>query len=101
MAILAIFTGEGITQEMYDALRTEVDWEHQQPQGAIIHVASFDEHGDAHVADVWSSPENLDNFVNTRLMPAMQKLNMPPPDVAVFPVHNINAYANVRQHILS
>ena len=99
MAILAIFTGKGVTSDMYDALKAEVDWVHQQPQGAISHTASFDEAGDAHVADVWASPEALDHFVNTRLAPAMQRLNIPLPDVTVYPVHNIDAYSGVQQFI--
>jgi hypothetical protein len=35
MAILAIFKANGITKEMYEALRKEVDWEHQHPNGAV------------------------------------------------------------------
>lgn len=101
MTILAIFTGRGITAEMYDALKNEVDWVHQQPQGAISHTASFDEAGDAHVADVWSSPEALTQFVNKRLAPAMQRLNIPLPDVDVYPVHNLNAYSGIQQYVLS
>jgi len=101
MTILAIFTGKGITPKMYDALRAEVDWANQQPQGAIMHTASFDDAGDAHVADVWASPEALNNFVNTRLGPAMQKLNIPTPEVMVYPVHNIDSYSNVKQYIRS
>ena len=100
MAILALFTGEGITQEMYDALRREVDWEHQQPQGAILHAASFDEAGKPHVADIWSSPDTLNAFVGTRLLPAMQKLRIPQPDVAVYPLHNVNAFATIQDYLL-
>jgi hypothetical protein len=101
MAILAIFYGDGINQEMYDALRNEVGWENQYPNGAIVHVASFDEAGNAHVADVWSSPDALNEFVGTRLAPAMQKLNIPQPSVDVYPVHNINAYKAMQKHVLS
>jgi len=100
MAILAIFTGKGVTKEMYDQLRAEVDWEHQQPKGAISHTASFDEAGEAHVADVWNSSDELNTFVNTRLMPAFQKLNFPPPDVEVYPAHNINVFSSVRPYMI-
>jgi len=31
MAILAIFTGNNITKQMYESLRKEVDWEHKHP----------------------------------------------------------------------
>ena len=98
MAILAIFTGKGISKDAYDKVRKEVNWEQQYPEGAIFHAASFDEQGDAHVADVWASAEALDAFVQSRLIPAMQKLNVPPPQVEVYPAHNINAYAAIDQY---
>lgn len=97
MAILAIFTGMGITKDAYDRLRKEIDWAHQPPAGAILHAASFDEQGHAHVADIWASPEALNDFVNGRLMPAMQKANVLPPEVQVYPLHNIDAYAAIDQ----
>jgi hypothetical protein len=100
MPILAIFTGKGISKQQYEELRKEVHWENQLPKGAIIHIASFDEAGDAHVADVWTSPEELNEFVTTRLMPAMQKLKIQPPKVDIYPTHNINAYIAVSQFIL-
>jgi hypothetical protein len=76
-----------------------VDWVHQQPQGAICHTASFDDVGDAHVVDVWNSPEELDNFVNTRLAPAMQRHQIPLPQVDVYPVHNMDAFPGVKSVI--
>jgi hypothetical protein len=100
MAILALFTGEGITRQMYDALRQEVDWEHQQPNGGIIHIASFDDAGNPHVADVWSSPDTLNEFVGTRLLPAMQKLLIPQPQVVVYPVHNLNAFPAIQDYLV-
>jgi hypothetical protein len=100
MAILAIFTGEGITSEMYDALREEVGWERMYPKGVISHAAAFDEHGNAHVVDVWESPEALDEFVNTRLGPAIQMLGIPQPIVEVYPLYNLNAFAGIQRHLL-
>lgn len=96
MTILALFTGKGISTEAYDLLRSEVDWVHQQPYGAIFHAASYDDAGDVHVADVWASPEALDNFVNTRLMPTIQKHNIPIPEVTIYPIHNIDAFSGVQ-----
>jgi hypothetical protein len=34
----------------------------------------------------------MNDFVNTRLMPAMKKLNVPAPAVEVHPLHNMNVY---------
>lgn len=97
MAILAIFTGE-ITQSQYEALRQEANWEGQQPHGGVFHCASFDESGGIHVADVWESAEAMEAFVTDRLAPAMQKLQLMAPDVAVYPAYNINAYSTIERH---
>lgn len=100
MPILAIFTGVGFTKEMYEQLRPEIKWEIDNPKGGISHVASFDEEGNIHVADVWESAEEMDEFVKTKLAPAMQKFNIPMPKVEVFPTHNINAYKAIEKYML-
>lgn len=101
MPILAIFTGHGFTKDMYESLRPEVGWEHNNPKGGIFHVASFDESGNIHVADVWESAEFMNEFVATCLAPAMKKLNIPMPKVEVYPAHNVNAYKSIKQYTLS
>jgi hypothetical protein len=65
MAILAIFSGNNITKQMYESLRREVDWEHSHPTGVILHAAAFDDSGNnIRVVDVWESKEDLNRFVN-------------------------------------
>jgi hypothetical protein len=97
MAILAIFTGN-MTTAQYEALRKEVNWEGDQPMGGVFHAASFDDAGRIHVADVWESHETMNAFVERRLVPAMQKLGIAPPEVAVRPAYNINAYRAIEKH---
>lgn len=97
MSILAIFTGN-ISQSQYEALRQEANWEGQQPNGGVFHCASFDESEQIHVADVWETAEAMGAFVEQRLAPAMQKLKITPPDVAVYPAYNINAYHTVEKY---
>jgi len=97
MAVLAIFTGRGITKDMYEALRKEVKWESRHPDGGILHSCAFDDNGDLHVADLWESPEAMNGFVNMRLIPAMQKLGVPPPSVEVYPAHNTNVYPSAER----
>jgi hypothetical protein len=41
MPILAIFTGNNITKQMYETLGKEVDWEHNHPAGVILHAAAL------------------------------------------------------------
>ena len=100
MALLVIFKGDGFTKQMYEALRPEVKWESQQPAGGLIHACGFDEAGDLHVADVWNSMEEMNDFVGTRLVPGFQKLGIPMPQVSVFPAHNINVYPAAMRYLL-
>jgi hypothetical protein len=97
MAILAIFTGN-ISKAQYEAVRKVVDWEREQPKGGVFHAAGFDESDRIHVADVWESLDAMNAFVEQRLMPAFNTLGIAPPDVAVFPIHNINAYGSIEPH---
>ncbi len=97
MTILAIFTGN-ISKSQYDAVRKELNWEKHPPQGAILHAASFDDSGHVHVADIWVSAEAMGAYVEQRIAPTMQKLQISPPDVAVYPVHNINAYEAIEAY---
>ena len=97
MAILAIITAPDIKKNQYEALRKEVDWEHRQAEGMIFHAAGFDKSEGIHVADVWNSQESLDQFFNTRLIPAMQRLKINPPKAETFPLHNANATVAVDQ----
>jgi hypothetical protein len=95
MAILAIFTGDGFTKQMYEALRKEVDWEHNRPAGVIFHAASFDNSGNICVADIWESEQDLNNYFSNKLKPVMEKINAPLPKGEIFQIHNVNAYQGV------
>ena len=98
MPVLAIFYGKGVTKDKYDIMVKEVRWKDDHPKGGIFHAAAFDANGDAHVADVWDSQEDLDAFVAGRLIPIFQEHNIPAPQVEVFPVHNIDVYATVDRY---
>ncbi len=92
MAVLVINTADGLTRDMYETLRKEVNWEGNPPPGIIFHAASFDNSGNnICVADIWESEDNWNNFLNTRLKPSMQKGNMPAPKTQIYQSHNINA----------
>ena len=97
MAILAIFTGN-LTKDDYERLSKEIDWKGNWAPGAMMHVAAFDDAGGIHVADVWESAEKMNAFVEQRLMPAFQKLGFNPPNVEVYPAHNIDAHSSLSQY---
>jgi hypothetical protein len=93
---LVIFTGNNITKQMYESLRKEIDWEHNHPAGAILHSAAFDDAGSTvHVADVWESEEDLNNFVSSRLMPSMLNNRIPEPKVEIFQINDVSAFPGI------
>jgi hypothetical protein len=90
---LGIFTGNNITKQMYEDVKKEVDWEHKHPPGLILHAASFDDSGNTmHVADIWESEQDLNNFVSSRLKPGLERVNVPIPNGEIFLIHNVNVY---------
>jgi hypothetical protein len=91
MTILIFNRGEGFTKDIYENARKEVNWEGNPPPGVIFHAASFDKSGNICVAEVWESEDQWNNFLSTRLKPAMQKGNIPPPKTQIFQIHIINA----------
>jgi hypothetical protein len=79
----------GVTPEQYEEARSQVSWETEVPDGAVLHVAGFDDDG-LRVTDVWDSPEQFQRFVEERLMPAVQEIGIEgEPDVQLYPVQAI------------
>ena len=75
MATTMVMHWPEVTKEQYDELRGLVDWVSDRPPGAKLHVAWMGDDG-FHVVDVWDTPEQFQNFVNTRLMPAVQQVGV-------------------------
>lgn len=99
MVILAIFKTNKITKEMYEALRKEVDWEHQHPDGVVLHTAAFDNSGaNFRVVDIWESEEHLNKFVTSRLLPVMKKINMPMPEGELFQINDVSVYPSIDKY---
>ena len=94
MTILAIHTGDGMTKDIYENVRKEVNWEGNTPPappGVIFHAMSFDDSGKFCVAEVWESEEQWNNFFNGRLKSSMQKTNVSPPKAQILQIHKIDA----------
>jgi len=77
---------EGVTIDQYEQVRPIVNWEGNVPEGAVLHVCSHDGKS-LRVTDVWESAEDLNNFVNNRLMPETSKITDVQPQVEVYPLH--------------
>jgi hypothetical protein len=98
MVILAIFKTNAVTKEKYEALRKEVDWEHQHPDGELVHAAAFDNSGNFCVADIWESEEHLNNFINNRILPAIKKINMPMPEGEIFQINDVSTFPGIGKY---
>ncbi len=99
MTILSILTGNDTTKHMYEAIRKEVDWERNRPEGLLLHAAAFDDSGNnIRVADIWGSEEDLNNFLSNRLMPVMAKGAIPEPKVEIFQIEDISIYSGIERY---
>jgi hypothetical protein len=66
---------EGVTPEHYEALRPIVGWETDPPDGLVFHVAWFRDGGIV-VFDLWESPAQFDDFMQSRLGPGIKQLGI-------------------------
>ncbi len=89
MKIVMLMKWDGVTSDQYEKLRKIVNWEGNEPKGAVFHVAAFDGSG-IRVTDIWESGDDFNNFVQSRLMPGTAEVGIPgAPVVEVYPAHAI------------
>ena len=87
MATAMFMEWPGVTSQQYDEVRKLVNWEGETPDGAVLHVATFDAEG-AHIVDVWDSEDAFNGFMEQRLAAGIQKVGLQgQPDVEFRPVH--------------
>jgi hypothetical protein len=97
MAIMVQISADGVTKEIYEQLRKEVNWEGNPPPGGMFHASGFGSTG-ARVVDIWSSEQEFNNFIKTRLMPALQKRNISQPQAEIIQIHNINIFPGLERY---
>lgn len=80
---------DALTPEQYDELRDVVGWDRDVPTGMQFHVACYE--GDIlRMLDVFDTEEQFDEFVQTRIIPGLQKLSISSvPEKIVAPVHEL------------
>lgn len=88
MAIALMMEFKGGTAEQYDAVIESLDLGGRLARGGIFHAGGTTEDG-IRIIDVWESKEAVDTFVQERLGPVSQRLNIPPPEVTVWPVRHM------------
>ncbi|HWW63032.1 MAG TPA: hypothetical protein VN181_16780 [Thermoanaerobaculia bacterium] len=75
MATIMLMHWPEASEQQYQDVRREVNWEGDVPAGAKFHVAWFAADG-FHVLDVWESREAFESFAQSRLMPGVQKVGV-------------------------
>jgi hypothetical protein len=89
MAVVMRMDWPEVTREQYDATLEAVDWEGNPPEGAIFHVAFFDE-GGFKVVDVWESEDHFQRFMDARLSAGIAQVGIEgEPKVTFAPAHRM------------
>ncbi len=69
--------------------RSDWSWGHGHPTcwGRAFHWAAVTSDG-VRVVDVWDSREQFEQFSQERIVPAVQQVGMPAPEIQFFDIHN-------------
>lgn len=88
MSVLMCIEMPGATTDQYDRLNQELDVRRgHEPDGLVSHTCAVVD-GGLLISDVWRSQEQLDAFVNKRVMPAIEKLGIRATQPKIGRVHN-------------
>lgn len=89
MAVAMLMEWPGVTEPHYDAVMKELDLDRNPPAGGLFHVAGPMK-GGWRVVDVWESQNAFETFLQTRVLPAVQKAGLPgQPRIEIYDAHNI------------
>jgi hypothetical protein len=58
----------------------------------------FESGNTIHVADVWESEEDLNDFVTGRLMQYIRNNKIPEPKVKIFQINDVSAFAGIDKY---
>ena len=90
MAILMILEWQGVTTDDYARVNETIGihGNADAPTGLIEHICALTEDDELVIVDLWESEQELGTFIETRLGPAIQQLELPESAPRILPVHN-------------
>ena len=89
MAVVVHVVLRGVSRDQYNALRDEVGWLENTPDGGHAHLAWW-EGEDNHNCDAWEDEAAFGAFGENRLGPALAKLGMEvEPEVTFHDAHEV------------
>jgi hypothetical protein len=94
MAYVVSMNWKGVTADEYDRVCEAGHLMSEPADGGIAHLATVDDEG-LRVIDVWESPEKFQEFVASRLMPAVAeaRLDRGEPVVEIREIHQAKLFA--------
>jgi hypothetical protein len=89
MAVAMFMHWPGITPDQYDALAARLDLDANPAAGEILHLAALTDEG-LEVCDVWQTEQAFHGFLEHRVMPLVQELQIAgAPEIRIVPLHNV------------
>jgi hypothetical protein len=88
MAVAVIIDIPGGTEQQYERIIARVFPEGQLPEGWLLHIAGPTDSG-WRVVNVVPSQEQFEAFAREELIPAMQQVRDPAPQLSFFAVHKV------------
>ena len=91
MAVAMFMHWPGMTAGQYDAVMARLELDANPAAGGILHVAALTDEG-LEVCDVWQTEQAFHGFLEHRLLPVAQELEIEgEPEVRLVPLHNLFA----------
>ena len=90
MAILMILEWQGVTTDDYARVHDTIGIrsDSDAPPGLIEHICALTDDDELVIVDLWESEQALGTFIETRLGPAIQQLELPEAAPRIARVHN-------------
>jgi hypothetical protein len=91
MAVAMFMQWPGVRPDQYDAFMARLDLDANPAAGGVLHLAALTEEG-LEVCDVWQTEQAFFGFLQHRLLPVAQELELEgEPEYRLIPLHNLYA----------
>jgi hypothetical protein len=91
MAVAMFLSWPGVTSDQYDSVMARLDLDSNPAAGGVLHLAALTDEG-LEVCDVWQTEQAFHGFLQHRLLPVTNELEIEgAPVVRLVPLHNLYA----------
>jgi hypothetical protein len=91
MAVAMFMQWPGVTPGEYEVLMARLGLDANPAAGSVLHLATLTDEG-LEVCDVWQTEQAFQGFLERRLLPLADELDLPgAPEIKLVPLHNLYA----------